>query len=80
MPMDLGCPIIQASCADPYLILLSEDGQVVLLTLREGKGIARLHAQSVALLFVSKFKIAKKHVENYFINFQHSFLKNSDLK
>lgn len=51
MPMDLGCPIVQASCADPYVILLSEDGQVVMLTLREGRGIAKLHAQSVALLF-----------------------------
>jgi cleavage and polyadenylation specificity factor subunit 1 len=53
MPMDLGCPIVHASCADPYVTLLSEDGQVILLTLREGRGMARLHAQAVNLLFVS---------------------------
>ncbi|XP_016844737.1 cleavage and polyadenylation specificity factor subunit 1 [Nasonia vitripennis] len=51
MPMDLGCPIVHASCADPYVSLLSEDGQVVLLTLREGRGTARLHAQAVNLMF-----------------------------
>ncbi|XP_058806106.1 cleavage and polyadenylation specificity factor subunit 1 isoform X2 [Phymastichus coffea] len=51
MPMDLGCPIVHASCADPYVTLLSEDGQVILLTLREGRSSARLHAQAVNLLF-----------------------------
>lgn len=53
MPMDLGCPIVHASCADPYVTLLSEDGQVILLTLKEGRGSARLTAQAVHLLFVS---------------------------
>lgn len=53
MPIDLGCPIVHASCADPYVTLLSEDGQVVLLTLREVRGTARLHAQPANLLFVS---------------------------
>ncbi|CAL7948360.1 unnamed protein product [Xylocopa violacea] len=51
MPIDLGCPIVHASCADPYVTLLSEDGQVMLLTLREGRGTARLHAQTANLLF-----------------------------
>ncbi|KAJ8681514.1 hypothetical protein QAD02_017306 [Eretmocerus hayati] len=51
MPMDLGCPIVHASCADPYVTLLSEDGQVVLLTLREGRGTAKLYAQAVGLQF-----------------------------
>ncbi|KAF3420031.1 hypothetical protein E2986_05121 [Frieseomelitta varia] len=27
MPIDLGCPIVHASSADPYVTLLSEDGQ-----------------------------------------------------
>jgi len=53
MPIDLGCPIVHASCADPYVTLLSEDGQVMLLTLREVRGTARLHAQTANLLFVS---------------------------
>ncbi|XP_012228183.1 cleavage and polyadenylation specificity factor subunit 1 isoform X1 [Linepithema humile] len=51
MPIDLGCPIVHASCADPYVALLSEDGQVMLLTLREIRGTARLHAQTANLLF-----------------------------
>lgn len=49
----MGCPIVHASCADPYVTLLSEDGQVMLLTLKEGRGIARLHAQTINLMFVS---------------------------
>lgn len=53
MPIDLGCPIVHASCADPYVTLLSEDGQVMLLTLREVRGTAKLHAQAANLLFVS---------------------------
>ena len=52
MPMDFGCPIIHASCADPYIVLLTEDGQIMLLTLREGRGTARLHAQPAHLLYV----------------------------
>lgn len=54
MPMDFGCPIVYASCADPYVVLLTEDGQVILLTLKEQltRGSARLHAQSADLLYV----------------------------
>jgi hypothetical protein len=55
MPIDLGCPIVHASCADPYVILLSEDGQVMLLTLRDVRGTAKLYAQTANLLFVSTF-------------------------
>lgn len=53
MPMDFGCPIVYASCADPYVVLLTEDGQVILLTLKEtvARGSARLHAQSADLLY-----------------------------
>ncbi|XP_015127450.1 cleavage and polyadenylation specificity factor subunit 1 [Diachasma alloeum] len=51
IPMDLGCPIVYASCADPYVVILAEDGQVVLLTLKETRGSLRLHAQQANLLF-----------------------------
>ncbi|XP_046618438.1 cleavage and polyadenylation specificity factor subunit 1 [Neodiprion virginianus] len=51
IPIDLGCPIVHASCADPYVTLLSEDGQVMLLTLRETRGAARLHIHPANLLF-----------------------------
>lgn len=55
MPIDLGCPIVHASCADPYVTLLSEDGQVMLSTLKEIRGTAKLYAQTANLLFVSIF-------------------------
>ncbi|XP_015609072.1 cleavage and polyadenylation specificity factor subunit 1 [Cephus cinctus] len=51
IPIDLGCPIIHASCADPYVTILTEDGQVMLLTFREIRGSAKLYIQPANLLF-----------------------------
>lgn len=46
IPLDLGSPLIQASSADPHVIILTEDGQLILLTLREIKqGVSRLTVQ-----------------------------------
>ncbi|XP_069698510.1 cleavage and polyadenylation specificity factor subunit 1 [Periplaneta americana] len=42
IPLDLGSPIIHASSADPHVVILSEDGQVILLTLKESRGQGRL--------------------------------------
>ncbi|KAK4873313.1 hypothetical protein RN001_015342 [Aquatica leii] len=42
IPLDLGSPIVHASSADPYISILSADGQVITLMLREGRGSARL--------------------------------------
>ncbi|XP_014213908.1 cleavage and polyadenylation specificity factor subunit 1 [Copidosoma floridanum] len=49
--MDMGCPIVHVSCADPYVILLFEDGQVHLVTLKESRGTAWLHVQTINLMF-----------------------------
>lgn len=46
IPLDLGSPLIHASSADPHVIILTEDGQLILLTLREIKhGVSRLTVQ-----------------------------------
>ncbi|CAH0380574.1 unnamed protein product [Bemisia tabaci] len=37
IPLDLGSPLIQVSLADPYVIILTEDRQILLLTLRESR-------------------------------------------
>lgn len=42
IPLDLGSPIVQASSADPHVALLTADGQVVTLVLKEIKGSIRL--------------------------------------
>lgn len=36
LPLDLGSPIVHVSAADPYLIALTEDGQLILLSLDQG--------------------------------------------
>ncbi|XP_063236950.1 cleavage and polyadenylation specificity factor subunit 1 [Bacillus rossius redtenbacheri] len=42
IPLDLGSPVVHASCADPHMVIHTEDGQVLLLTLREARGQGRL--------------------------------------
>ncbi|XP_050311770.1 LOW QUALITY PROTEIN: cleavage and polyadenylation specificity factor subunit 1 [Anthonomus grandis grandis] len=42
VPMDLGSPIVHVSSADPYISLMTADGQVITLMLRETKGGAKL--------------------------------------
>ncbi|XP_041375883.1 cleavage and polyadenylation specificity factor subunit 1-like isoform X2 [Gigantopelta aegis] len=42
IPMDMGSPIISCSIADPYILIMSEEGQIMLLTLKEdsyGSGV-----------------------------------------
>jgi hypothetical protein len=36
LQLDLGSPIVHVSCADPYLVALTEDGQMILLSLDIG--------------------------------------------
>ncbi|XP_019876681.2 cleavage and polyadenylation specificity factor subunit 1 [Aethina tumida] len=42
VPLDLGSPIVHVSCTDPYVSLLTTDGQVITLMLRETRGTAKL--------------------------------------
>ncbi|XP_072375560.1 cleavage and polyadenylation specificity factor subunit 1 [Diabrotica undecimpunctata] len=42
VPMDLGSPIVHISSADPYISLMTSDGQVITLMLRETRGAAKL--------------------------------------
>jgi cleavage and polyadenylation specificity factor subunit 1 len=37
IPLDLGSPVVHASCADPYVVLLCADGQIMLLILKESR-------------------------------------------
>lgn len=53
MPLDLGSPLVHATAIDPYVFLLTEDGQVVGLTLRETKTSARLIAKQDVINSVS---------------------------
>nr|CAD7266443.1 unnamed protein product [Timema shepardi] len=52
IPLDLGSAIVHASSADPHVVILSEDGQVILLTLRETRGQSRLTVTRPALSLV----------------------------
>jgi cleavage and polyadenylation specificity factor subunit 1 len=54
IPIDLGSPIIHASSADPYLVLLCQDGQLVHMVLKEGRIL------SGARLVVTKSNISFK--------------------
>lgn len=54
IPLDLGSPIVQASSADPHLALLTDDGQVITLVLKETKGSVRLLATKSNLASVTE--------------------------
>lgn len=56
IPLDLGSPIVNASSADPYISILTADGQVITLMLREGRGSARLVVSKSTLSNVSNSK------------------------
>lgn len=55
IPLDLGSPVTFASSADPYVVILTEDGQMMLLTLREGRGETKLHVSRPQLSLVCFF-------------------------
>lgn len=42
LPIDLGSPLVSASASDPYVVCLSGDGQLILLTLKETRGAGKL--------------------------------------
>ncbi|XP_063911072.1 cleavage and polyadenylation specificity factor subunit 1 [Zophobas morio] len=42
IPLELGSPIVHVSSVDPYLSILTVDGQVLTLMLRETRGVAKL--------------------------------------
>lgn len=50
LPLELGSPICQASVADPYLVVLTEDGQSRLLTLDAtvGKDLAQIVRRAIS--------------------------------
>lgn len=65
IPIDIGSPIQRCSVADPYVLLMAEEGQVVLLTLKQSESFAasvRLNvfkppiAQSPKIIEVSTYK------------------------
>ncbi|XP_039280662.1 cleavage and polyadenylation specificity factor subunit 1 isoform X2 [Nilaparvata lugens] len=42
IPIDLGSRLWHASAADPYVVISTEDGQLIMLTFKETKGVGRL--------------------------------------
>ncbi|RZF44304.1 hypothetical protein LSTR_LSTR006854 [Laodelphax striatellus] len=42
IPVDLGSRLVHASAADPYVLVLTEDGQLIMLTFKETRGVGRL--------------------------------------
>lgn len=53
IPLDLGSPLVQASAADPYVMCLAGDGQLIILTLKETKFAAKLTVNKPKISLVS---------------------------
>uniref|UniRef100_T1J479 Cleavage and polyadenylation specificity factor subunit 1 n=1 Tax=Strigamia maritima TaxID=126957 RepID=T1J479_STRMM len=56
IPLDVGSPIVHASVADPYLMIMSDEGQLILLTLRQDDYSTRLTVTKPQMSH-QKFKI-----------------------
>ncbi|UYV82374.1 CPSF1 [Cordylochernes scorpioides] len=58
IPLDVGSPIVWASVADPYAVLLSEDGMIIQLTLKmDASGTSARLALTRPQLSVSKSRV-----------------------
>lgn len=42
IPIEMGSPIVQCSVADPYIIIMSDEGSIMMLTLKHETTGARL--------------------------------------
>jgi len=42
IPIEMGSPIVQCSIADPYIIIMSDEGSIMMLTLKQESTGARL--------------------------------------
>nr|XP_039261759.1 cleavage and polyadenylation specificity factor subunit 1-like [Styela clava] len=51
VPLDIGSPIVRCSVSDPYALVLTEDGQVVVVTLQqeEGENTGKLYCSNPSL-------------------------------
>lgn len=54
LDLDIWHPVSQASCTDPYLLVQTKEGQMVLLTLEKDIGMPQLRALNVNLKKSSK--------------------------
>uniref|UniRef100_A0A1B6G369 Cleavage and polyadenylation specificity factor subunit 1 n=3 Tax=Proconiini TaxID=565685 RepID=A0A1B6G369_9HEMI len=77
MPLDLGSPVVHATSVDPYVFLLTEDCQVVGMTLRETKTSARLIAKQD--IISSKPAITAMHAYRDVSGMFSSLLPETDL-
>lgn len=67
IPLDLGSPIIKCSLCNPYAVLITEDGQIIILTLKEdleSESNVQLHCSnpSISQVITNKKKPWKKEL------------------
>ena len=67
IPLDLGSPIVHASSSDPHIIVLTEDGQLLLLTFREMRGQGRLTVSRSGINLVSVSSYFRTRLETGYI-------------
>jgi cleavage and polyadenylation specificity factor subunit 1 len=42
IPIEMGTPIVQCTVADPYILIMSDEGTIMMLTLKQEPAGARL--------------------------------------
>ena len=54
IPIEMGSPIVQCSVADPYILIMSDEGQLMMLTLKQDAQGGRLVLSKPLVAAVSR--------------------------
>ena len=82
IPIEMGSPIIQCSVADPYILIMSDEGQLMMLTLKQDAQGGRLVlskpliASVSQILLVSNFNYTPGIYADGYIVFAFPFVRS----
>lgn len=90
IPLDLGSPLVHASAADPFVALLTADGQIVTLMLRETKTTAKLLVSKSTLanmpvvtticMYRDTSGLFSNHIPDEFTHIPQQYVGDADVK
>ena len=71
IPIEMGSPIIQCSVADPYILIMSDEGQLMMLTLKLDAQGGRLVLSKPLIASVSQILLVSNFNFVLWRNFQN---------
>ena len=73
IPIEMGSPIMQCSVADPYVLIMSDEGQLMMLTLKQDAQGGRLVLSKPLIASVSHSLLKRNYLLLFWFPFsQHT--------